>query len=220
MPTWTVQAISFAEAKALIEQGHYIGHLRKSGIQIGLFRDEVLVGVAVFGQPSREGVARSLGGTLADVIELLRFYTVDDLNHSDRGTWFLRRAIKLLPRQYNVVVAYSDPGAQHHGGLYRAASWTYLGRTNGTPYWYVDLAGKQIGKQTPWKQARRAVETTGIWRLDELPRGWMAAAEREYAAMMNWRRVYGETKYRYVMGRTVGARTRLRHRFPPRHWQI
>lgn len=196
-----VVPIGYREAEALIVEGHYIGHLRKSGFQVGLY-DRELVGVAVFGQPSREGVARAFGGDLKSVIELLRFYTTDA--YGELGTWFLSRAVKLLPRQYEIVVAYSDPEAGHYGGLYQAASWIYLGRTSGTPYWYEDADGQRIGKQTPWKAAKRERDA-GRAPASETP----AEGERRIASERGWVRVDGETKYRYAYPRSRKARRLL-----------
>src|SRR5215831_3115896 len=94
---YTVEPISFDEARRLIEARHYLKQLRKSGDAFGLIADSEIIGAAVFGQPSREGVVMALWdhGTLDNTTELLRFFTVDDVEPW-LGTWFLSRAIKAL----------------------------------------------------------------------------------------------------------------------------
>lgn len=202
---YVVEPISFRDAQTLIEARHYLAQLRKSGTQIGLIYDSEVVGVGVFGQPSREGVVRSLWpeGTLENTTELLRFYTVDGVEPWI-GTWFLSRAIRLLPRVVEIVVAYSDPAHGHHGGLYQAASWIYTGPTTNTPYHYEDAEGNRIGKQTPWKQAKRERER-GLAPVDETP----AHGERRVALERGWTRVKDEPKHRYVFPRTKRARRRI-----------
>jgi len=206
---YAVQPVTFGDAQALLASGHYLRHLRKSGTQIGLVGPAGLVGVAVFGQPSREGVVRALWdqdqGTLRNTVELLRFYTVDGIEEW-AGTWFLSRAIRLLPPTIEMIVAFSDPQYGHHGGLYQAASWIYTGTTTNTPYHYEDPDGNRIGKQTPWKQARREGLLPGERAVD---------GERRYARERQWRRVVDQPKHRYVYPRSRRARRLLRHPVRP-----
>ena len=78
---------------------------------------------------------------MANTRELTRFYTFDGLPQNT-GTWFLARAIDMLPPEFEMIVAFSDPYTdhRHHGGLYQAASWLYLGRTKPGGYHYMDGA--------------------------------------------------------------------------------
>jgi hypothetical protein len=208
---YVVEPISFGEARRLIEARHYLGQLRKSGDAFGLIADSEIIGAAVFGQPSREGVVVALwdDGTLENTTELLRFFTVDGVEPW-LGTWFLSRAVRALPRTVEMVVAFSDPAYGHHGGLYQAASWVYTGLTTNTPYHYEDGGGNRIGKQTPWKQARRERER-GLVPAGETP----ADGERRVALERGWRRVRDEPKHRYVYPRTRRAKRRLRQASVP-----
>lgn len=209
--SYSVEPISYRDACTLIEARHYLGQLRKSGTQIGLVASGEVIGAAVFGQPSREGVIRSLWthGTIENTVELLRFYTVDGVE-AWIGTWFLSRAIRILPRQVEMIVAFSDPAHGHHGGLYQAASWIYTGPTTNTPYHYEDRAGNRIGKQTPWKQALRERQR-GLAPFDERP----ADGERRVAALRSWHRVEDAAKHRYVYPRNKRARRHLAQRALP-----
>lgn len=206
MTNLTVCAVSYQAARQLVESRHYLGQMRKSGVQIGLWQNGELVGVAVFGQPSREGVAKALWdiGDLYNTTELLRFYTNDGVEPW-LGTWFLSRAVKQLPPWMQMIVAFSDPVYGHHGGLYQAASWLYTGQTTNTPYHYEDADGNRVGKSTPWKQARRE-RLAGLAPADERP----ADGERRVAAARGWRRVPDLPKHRYVYARTRKARRMLR----------
>lgn len=208
---YRVEPIEFAAARALIEAHHYLGQLRKSGIQVGLFSGAELIGAAVYGQPSREGVVKALWerGTLANTAELLRFYTIDGLEPW-LGTWFLSRSIKQLPREIEMLVAFSDPAHGHHGGLYQAASWLFTGITTNTPYHYEDALGNRIAKGTPWKQARRD-RVAGRAPEGETP----AEGERRVVAARGWRRVQDERKFRYVYPRSKRARRLLRQTVYP-----
>jgi hypothetical protein len=198
--------LSVKDVRPFIESGHYLGRTAQGKFAMGLMDGPSMVGAALFGQPAREGVATALWRDCsaefvqASTIELTRFYTLDDL-HPNAGTWFLARAVRLLPEQVQMIVAFSDPSAGHHGGLYRAAGWLYLGTSAATPYEYTDADGNRIAKQTPWRQAQR----DGL-RPGETP----AEGERRYAAEHGWTRVRKLAKHRYVHPRTRYARRRLR----------
>lgn len=201
-----VECSSLSHVRPFIESGHYLGRVNQGRVAVALYDGLDIIGAALFGQPAREGVAVALwtdvppGFAAAATIELTRFYTVDEL-HANAGTWFLARAVRLLPAQYQMVVAFSDPSAGHHGGLYQAGNWCYLGASTATPYEYRDQFGNRVAKQTPWKQAQREGLRTG-----ETP----AEGERRYAAEHGWTRVNKLPKYRYALPRTRFARRQLR----------
>jgi hypothetical protein len=217
MDGYEVRPIDIATARDLLEQGHYLGTVWTGGHNYGLyaaatttgqlsFAPSLLVGAAVFAPPVRENVTASLwdDGTRENTYELTRFYTVDGL-HRNAGTWFLKRAVAMLPPEFEMLVAYADPlphddNRRNHGGLYQAASWIYTGRTK-SAYHYVDAGGKRVGKKRPW---RIAVEL-GL-RDGERPYQGEARVARE----RGWTRIEGEPKYRYVKPRTRRARRALK----------
>jgi hypothetical protein len=187
-----------------VHRGHYLGAVYSGGDSFGLYVAGEMVGVAIFGPPVRENVARSLwdGGTLDNTRELTRFYTLDDLA-PNTGTWFLARTVALLPAQFEMLVAFSDPSTEqrHHGGLYQAGSWLYTGQTKSGGYHYRDADGHRIGKKRPWRIAKEQGYLPGERPTD---------AEARIAREQGWTRVEGERKYRYVKPRTRRAQRGLR----------
>ena len=167
-------------------------------------RFRILIGVAIFGPPARENVAKALweGGSLENTRELTRFYTFDGLP-PNTGTWFLTRAIALLSPQFEMIVAFSDPHTdhRHHGGLYQAASWLYLGRTKPGGYHYQDAEGNRVGKKRPWR-----IASEQGFREGERPYQAEARVAREHG----WTRIEGDLKYRYAKPRTRRARRLLK----------
>lgn len=95
---------------------------------IGLCRNDIALGVAVFALPPRETHIRYGGRTL----ELARLW-VDDYEPRNTESWFLSRAVKLLRRELpdlQYLVSYADPSVGHVGTVYKAANWTADGRTD------------------------------------------------------------------------------------------
>ena len=175
---YSVRAISFGEARGLVRWGHYTGSLTKGRVCDGLFRLGVLVGVAVFGQPSGRGVAASLwrGGDENNTLELLRLFVADGTGRNAES-WFLARCLRRLPAEVKAIVAYSAPSAGHYGGCYQAANWLYLGRSNtGQSYHYTNGRGEYVNKRIPWQYGPRrgqsvsegeAAKLLGLTRHDE-----------------------------------------------------
>ncbi len=100
-----------------------------------------LRGVVVFGTPASRHL--QLGACPADpskVIELNRLWVHDDLPRNTES-WFVSRALKLLPPL--IVVSYADTVQAHTGYVYRALNFRYAGWTDmerKTPrYDYVPL---------------------------------------------------------------------------------
>lgn len=151
---YTVASCERAEAEALMV-GHYTGTLPiASTLLFGLRRHGSLVGVAAFGQPSYPGVAKSVwpDGDGRGVVELRRLYLLDEVG-ANAESWFLSRSLRLLPADLQVVVAFSDPSAGHHGAVYQAANFYYLGVTTPSRH-YLTADGTYVHKRTPWEIAK------------------------------------------------------------------
>ena len=167
-----------------------------------------MIGTAVFGQPSGRGVAASLWteGDETNTLELLRLY-IDDTTGINAESWFLSKALKLLPKDCKVVVAYSAPGAGHYGGCYQAANFVCLGRSkSGQNYHYVDRHGRYVNKRIPWQLGPRS--------------GHPEIAEPEAAELLSLTRVDEGRKYVYVYCRK--RRLKLKRQqvpFPKPDWE-
>ncbi|SRR6266568_1354127 len=204
---------SLVRVRPLIESGHYLGKVHNRGrCAIELLRGDEVVGAALFGQPARETVAVSLWkcdddedrkSAVAATLELTRFYTIDGL-HPNAGTWFLSRAVRMLPSGTEMLIAFSDEDAGHHGGLYQAASWLYTGTSASDHYHYVDGQGGRVAKQTPWRYAQR--QRLADPSITERP----ADGERRIAAERGWTKVKDKPKHRYVLPLTRKARASLK----------
>lgn len=197
---YSVRQIPFGEAKPLIVAGHYTHSLTKGRYCFGMFRGEGgilggegLIGAAVFGQPSGRNVAASIwaDGDERNTLELLRFFVLD-VTGKNAESWFLSRAIKQLPREVKVLVAYSAPGVGHYGACYQAANWQYIGPSkSGQNYFYLDRNGMYVNKRIPWQLGPRS------------GRPWLA--EKDAAKILHLRRVEEGRKYAYVYVRARGV---------------
>ena len=128
-------------ARTFVPEHHYAGSYPAARWRFGLFRRDVLQGVAVFSHPCNDRVLTSVfPGPATDSVELGRFVLLDEVPGNGE-TWMLGRCFRLLRREGLAgVLAFSDPCrrlnrygevvfAGHIGRIYQAHNGVYLGRS-------------------------------------------------------------------------------------------
>lgn len=123
-----VSAISAALASKLVIQHHYLHRRPPISHAFGLIRDARVVGVVTFGVPASRHL--QIGACPADpgqVIELNRLW-VSDVEPRNSESWFVAKALHLMPPR--VVVNYADLAQGHVGFIYRALNFHYAGWTD------------------------------------------------------------------------------------------
>lgn len=121
-----------SEIKAFVEEHHYSGSINgiKSTYCFGLYKDGILKGASIFGMLSTTAW-KKYGGTEKDVIELRRLVTLPNLPANTLSK-FVAECIRYIKQhsEFKVVVSYADPYYGHHGGIYQACNFLYLGETS------------------------------------------------------------------------------------------
>ena len=103
--------------------------------------------IVVFSVPANCNIARWFGAQKNRVWELSRLWAPDGHRKN-----LLTEAISFAVCQFkklgvaDVLVSYADPGAGHSGGVYRAASWTYLKQSTENRGW-VGTDGKVVPRR-------------------------------------------------------------------------
>lgn len=123
-----VEPIPKKLATDMVVAHHYLHRAPVVGFAYGLFDDDRLLGVVTFGIPPYRTIQK--GACPSDpsaVIELNRLWVHDDAPKNTES-WFVSRALKLLPPK--IVVSYADTAAGHVGYIYRALNFFYAGWTD------------------------------------------------------------------------------------------
>lgn len=112
--------------------------------KLGVWEDDQFIGVVVFtaGSGSTTKWAANVGITRESMAELARVALTVHVSPVSR---IIAIACKLLVRQspgLRLIVSYADPREGHHGGIYQAGGWVYVGQT-GSDFRYVDKAGRE-----------------------------------------------------------------------------
>ena len=110
---------------------HYSGSMPSGRLVcVGAWEAGVFVGAVVFGRGASSEIHSPFGLQQSEVCELCRVALGP---HSAPTSQIVSIAVRLLRRfcpGLRLLVSYSDPEHGHHGGIYQAMNWLYLGTTN------------------------------------------------------------------------------------------
>lgn len=124
--------INKQQANTLLDRWHYLGGLKSFTVAYG--NNE---GCCVFGVPRARKLVQNFP---YKIIELVRMVGID--GHDWSMSSLMSKSVKLLKQNYNydVIITYSDPHANHDGNTYRAANWIDLGLIiqDGHPLIFID----------------------------------------------------------------------------------
>jgi len=126
-----------AAAKYACENWHYSKCLPSSlqkRVAVGAWENEKFVGVVVFGHGANPQIGSPYGLTINECVELTRIALKS--SHNSPVSRIVRLALKFLKnsqRGIKLVVSYADQAQGHHGGVYQAGNWIYVGSMKGVP---------------------------------------------------------------------------------------
>lgn len=129
---------SHAAAKYACEKWHYSGcTFNGKQARVGVWESGRFVGVILFAT----GACPSLGSPYRlhnkEVCELFRVALHKHECQVSRMICIALRLLKKTQPGLRLVVSFADQSQGHHGGIYQAGGWLYLGETAPTDqYWY------------------------------------------------------------------------------------
>lgn len=123
-----VRAVPKAVALQMVVACHYLHRRTSVSHAFGLFFEGRMVGVCTFGCPPSRHLQMGACPTDPSIVtELNRLWVSDDMGRNTES-WFISRALKLLPPL--IVVSYADTREGHIGYMYRASNFHYAGWTD------------------------------------------------------------------------------------------
>ena len=136
---------SHEAAKYAVEKWHYSGVMQAGKCsKVGVWEDERFIGSVIFtaGSGSTTKWASRVGLQREQMAELAR---VALTTHVAPVSKIIAIALRLLKKQspgLRLLVSYADPREGHHGGIYQAGNWVYVGDTP-SDVRFVDASGKE-----------------------------------------------------------------------------
>jgi len=129
---------SHEAAKFACEHWHYSRCTPKfKQVWVGVWEDKVFKGIVAFGRSSTPYLGQAFSLATTQCAELTRIAL---RSHEAPVSRIMAIAIRLLKKQspgMRLLVSLADPGQGHHGGVYQAMGWAYIGRSTAmTQYYY------------------------------------------------------------------------------------
>lgn len=170
MNSLDVRSIPGRLANALVVEHHYLHRRTSISHAVGLHQGDNLLGVVTFGTPPSRHLQMSACPSDPTLVwELNRLWVSDELPRNSES-WFVSRALKLLPPR--IIVSYADPLAGHYGYVYRALNFHYAGWTDmerKTPRFdYIPLDPSKHTREafrSGYAERRRRVAKVKYWTV-------------------------------------------------------
>jgi len=106
---------------------HYAKRIPSISFSFGLYdENNILQGCLTIGKPASPNVCKGICGEEErdNVYELNRLIVNDGLPKNTLS-YFVSQCLKMIPPM--ILISYSDSGQGHHGYIYQATNWIYLG---------------------------------------------------------------------------------------------
>lgn len=120
-------------AKYAVENWHYSRRLPVGKlVKVGVWERSKFIGVVLFGRGANNAIGRDLSLSQDQIVELVR---VALAQHDCKVSRVVALALKFLKRanpKIKCIVSYADQEQGHHGGIYQAGNWIYVGRSEGS----------------------------------------------------------------------------------------
>jgi len=124
----SVRRVEKRTAADVVVAHHYLHRPPPISHSFGLFWDHELAGVVTFGTPPSRHLQIGVSPDSPEsVMELNRLWVSDELPRNSES-WFVSRALHMLPPL--LVISYADTSRGHMGYVYRALNFHYAGWTD------------------------------------------------------------------------------------------
>ena len=128
-------------AQDVVVKHHYLHRKAPCSFAFGLFKDNELVGVIMYGTPSSAPLRKGICGIdeKDNVIELTRLW-IDDKIGKNAESYLIGNTIKKVNKE--IIVSFSEIEQGHIGIVYQACSFLYTGLSAKRTNWTIDGINK------------------------------------------------------------------------------
>lgn len=172
-------------ARYACEQWHYSGSMPASkSVRVGCWEEGQFVGVVIFSQGANLNIGKPYGLKGTQTCELTR---VAFCSHKTPISQCVALALRWLKKHspgLRLVVSYADTEQGHHGGIYQAGNWIYVGMAGGGRQGWL-INGRHVRTRAiPVKAfGRGSGSHSTAWvraNLDPNAQPWMGKQKHKY----------------------------------------
>ena len=184
-----VASCTFEAAKFAVMNWHY-SQAMPSGklIKHGVWEDGAFIGVVLYGRGANRDLLKPYGLDITEGCELVRI-ALD--KHEATVSSIVSASMKILKQtnpRLRIVVSFADNEQGHHGGIYQAGNWIYLGQSIAADEYIIH------GERVHGRSARAIrQQKQGGARQGESTLTWLQKHVDPKAE-----RIVGSRKHRYV----------------------
>jgi len=119
---------SHEAAKYAVEHWHY-SHSMPTGktVKIGVWENDVFIGCIIYSQGANNQIGSPFCLTMQEVCELTRVALNKHENPVSKIIMLAQKFLKNANPGLRLIVSYADSNQGHHGGIYQATNWIYIG---------------------------------------------------------------------------------------------
>jgi len=119
-------------------------------VKVGVWERDKFIGVVIFSRGASSNLMAPYNLTQSEGCELTRIALT---KHDAPVSRIVKLAVQFLKRnspELRLIVSFADPQYGHHGGVYQAGNWIFVGNTaNGKEYWHKGkrLHSRQVSEK-------------------------------------------------------------------------
>jgi len=140
-----IEGVLRRQAQETIKRNHYLHNVSSAKSHYVAYEDAIVV----WSIPPNSNISTFMLGKPNALWELSRLWAPDGHrpNLLTQAISFAVKELKRIEPDCGAVIAYADPNAGHHGGVYLAASWMFCGQSEESRY-YMDKNGQSVARRT------------------------------------------------------------------------
>jgi hypothetical protein len=131
---------SAAAAEYACKNYHYSGKasgFAQAAATFGVWEKEKFIGSVIYSFGATHNIGKPFGLVRGEICELVR---VALKQHETPVSRILAITLKMLhksSKRLRMIVSFADTSQGHHGGIYQACGWIYLGKSSGDGYFRI-----------------------------------------------------------------------------------
>lgn len=137
---------SHEAAKYAVMNWHYSRKMPAGKlVKIGVWESGQFIGCVIFGRGANNNIGTAYKVSQTQVCELVRVALTVHISPVSRVVATAVRMLRKHSPGLRVIVSYADPAQDHHGGIYQAMNWLYVGSSR--PQRELRVAGEFMHKR-------------------------------------------------------------------------
>lgn len=134
---------SHEAAKYAVEHWHYSRSLPPPPhVRVGVWESGQFIGCVLFARGANKNLVTPYGLANTEGAELVRVALTQHVTPVSRIMSIACRMMAKANPGLRLIVSFADPFQSHHGGIYQASGWVYVGQSDPSVV-YVDKTGRE-----------------------------------------------------------------------------